>query len=79
VKERERVVAGVGLVGEDDGVTLRGPSCTQVALSLLQRSIFAVFAVQMDDAILYEPEDLLALLTRNNTVPVHTHHPSHIY
>lgn len=47
-----------------------------VALSMLAKPIFAVFAIQMDDAILYEPEDLTAFLTHNNTVPVFTHPPT---
>jgi hypothetical protein len=41
-----------------------------VALSMLAKPIFAVFAIQLDDAIVYEPEDLTAFLTHNNTVPV---------
>ncbi len=46
-----------------------------VALSMLAKPIFAVFAIQMDDAIVYEPEDLTAFLTHNNTVPVSPHFP----
>ncbi|ELR17194.1 phenylalanyl-tRNA synthetase beta subunit, putative [Acanthamoeba castellanii str. Neff] len=44
-----------------------------VALSMLAKPIFAVFAIQMDDAILYEPEDLTAFLTHNNTLPDEMH------
>jgi len=46
-----------------------------VALSRLPNTIFAVFAVQMEDVILYEPDEITAFLTHNGTIKL----PDHVY
>jgi len=45
----------------------------KVALSKLSRTIFAVFALQIDDLIAYEPQEITAFLTHDGSKPVRAH------